>query len=64
MPPVQTKMDLEGVLHIPQSSRITIKLFSVIIRTHVGVGESYPFIEMQSVYSTDSANWVIQMSEG
>ena len=35
---------------------LTIRLFNVISRTFVGRG-SYPSAEMQSVYSTASANW-------
>ena len=42
----------KGVLHIPQYYlNFTIRLFSVISRTLVGVG-SYPSAEKQSVYST------------
>ena len=46
---------LEMVHHIPQSSSITIRLFSVISRTLVG--ESYPSAQMQSVYFTAPADW-------
>ena len=49
----------EGVLHIPQSSSIagTSPDFSVICRTLVGGGGSYPSAEKQSVYSTAPADW-------
>ena len=46
----------EGVLHISQSSSITIRLFSVISGTLVKE-VSYPFAEKQSVYSTAPADW-------
>ena len=51
----------EGVLRIPQRSSLTIRLFSIIFRTHVcsGGGGSYPSAEMQSVCSTFPANWAV-----
>ena len=39
--------------------KLTIRLFSVIYRTFVREG-SYPSAEVQSVYSTASADWEIQ----
>ena len=47
----------DGVLRIPQSP-ITIRLFSVISR-HLLVG--YPSAEVQSVYSTATADWAINI---
>ena len=44
----------ERVLHIPESS--SIKLFNVISRAFIGVGVLTPRAEMQSVYSTASAD--------
>ena len=45
----------EGVLQIPQSSSITIRLLSIISSTLVEV--SYPCAERQSVYSTAPDDW-------
>ena len=54
--------DDEGVLHIPQSSSITIRLFSIISRTLFG-WKAYPSTEMQLVYSTSPADGASE-SEG
>ena len=50
----------EGVLWIPQSFRITGASPLDCLVSYPGhlLGESYPSAEMQSVYSTVSANWV------
>ena len=48
----------ERVLRIPQSSSLTIRLFSVIFRTLIGRGFN-PSAEVQSVYSTAPADWAI-----
>ena len=55
----------EGVLHIPQSSSITGTspldcLVSYPGHSFVG-GRSYPYAEMQLVYSTAPADWVINI---
>ena len=51
----------EGVLHIPQSSCITGALLSNSLRSYQGhslwVAETYPFAEMQWVYSMAPADW-------
>ena len=51
----------KGVLCIPPKLQhyggLTIRLFSVIFRTHVGGEESHPFAEIQSVYSAAPADW-------
>ena len=39
--------------------RLTIRRFWDICKIHVG-GRSYPFAEMQSVYSTASEDWAIK----
>ena len=58
--------DNEGVLRIPQKPQhywnLTIRLFSVIYRTLIGGGRSYPVAEVQSVYSTAPADWAINFS--
>ena len=51
-----------GTQHSPNllGWSLTIRLFYVISRRLVGGGgESYPFSEMQSVYSTASADWAV-----
>ena len=56
------------VLLSPQSSSIirnlTIRLFSVISRTFIVGGRSYPSAEKQSVYSTAPADWVSPFRNG
>ena len=49
-----------GVLRIPQSSSITGNLQSDCLVSYPGhsLGESYPFAEKQSVYSTAPADWI------
>ena len=59
----------EGVLRIPQSSNITGASPSDCLMSYpghsLGVGRSYPFAEMQSVYSTVPTNkyWIVQTKE-
>ena len=48
----------EEVLHITQSSSMTIRLFSVISKT-LFVGGSYPATKMQSVYPAAPAYWTL-----
>ena len=49
----------KGVLHIPQSSSSTGASPSDCLVSYPGhsLGESYPSVEMQSVYSTAPADW-------
>ena len=49
----------EGILHIPQSSSITKASPSDCLVPYPGhsLEESYPWSEIQSVYSTTPANW-------
>ena len=49
----------EGIFHIPQHSSITEASSSDFLVSYAGYSgwESYTFVEMQSVYSTASANW-------
>ena len=49
----------KGVLHIPQSSSITDATPSDYLLSYLGhsLGESYPSVEMQSVYSAATADW-------
>ena len=54
---------MKGVLHIPQSSSITGTSPSDCLESYLGyslVGESYPFAEIQSIYSTATADWANQ----
>ena len=55
-------MAIKGVLHIPQSSSITGASPSDCLVSYPGylLRESYPSAEMQSVYSTVPADWVIR----
>ena len=46
----------EGVLHIPRTSSLTIRLFSVTSKTLVG-SRVIPSVEMQSAYSKAPAEW-------
>ncbi len=53
-------MAMKGVLYSPRPQHyrdLTIRLFSVIYRTLVGGGVSYPSADVQSVYSTAPADW-------
>ena len=56
---VSRSVDYEGIPHISQSSKITEASPSDCLESYPGhlPGESYPSAEMQSVYSTASANW-------
>ena len=49
----------EDVLHIPQSSSITEASPSDCLVSYQGhsLGDSYPYAEMQSVFSTAWVNW-------
>ena len=49
----------ERILHIPQSSCITGTSPSDCLVSYPGhsLGESYPSVEVQSMYSTAPANW-------
>ena len=51
----------EGLLRIPQSSSITEASQSDCLVSYPGhsIGESYPFCEMQSVYSTVLVDWAM-----
>ena len=51
----------EGVLHIPQSSNITGTSQSDCLVSYPGhsLRGFYPSAEVQSVYSTDPANWQV-----
>ena len=53
----------EGVLCIPQSSSITGASSSDCLVSYIGhsLGESYLSVEIQSVYSTASANWATHL---
>ena len=50
----------EGVLYIPQSSRTGASPSDCLL-SYLGHfwGESYPFAEMQTVYSSAPADWAI-----
>ena len=52
----------EGILRIPQSSSITEVSPSDCLVSYTGhsLEGSYPCVEIQSVYSTATANWAIQ----
>ena len=49
----------EGVLRIAQNSSITGTSPSDCLESYLGysLGKSYPSVEVQSVYSTDPADW-------
>ena len=56
----------EGVLRIPQSSGITGTSPSDCLVSYYGrslAGRSYPYAEMQSVYSTAPTDWVSVFKE-
>ncbi len=53
----------EGVLHIPQSSTINEASLSDCLVLYPGnsLGESYPSVELQSVYSAAPVEWATKM---
>ena len=61
MLPLRAMKECSAFPKVQHYWNFTIRLFSDIIRTLVGVG-SYPFAEKQSVYSTAPAEWAINIS--
>ena len=60
--PFRVRVDLGAMaIKLQHYWNLTIRLFSVISRTHIGWG-SYPSIEVQSVYSTAPADWAMNSS--
>ena len=52
-------MAMKGTLHFPKLKHywsLTIRLFSVIIKTLIVGGGSYPSVEMQTLYSASPAD--------